>query len=84
MTKTTLDKEAVRGGVGNAAAADSFLFFATLAFGLAMLTLLGVLAHVDVVGVARILPFLVLPPALFIASGVLLWQWMSAPREKSG
>jgi hypothetical protein len=77
MTKTTFDNEAVRGGVRNAGTADSLLLLATLAFGFAMLALLGFLALADVVGVAHILPFLALPPALFIASGVLLWQWMS-------
>jgi hypothetical protein len=77
MTKTTSDNEAVRSGVRNAGT-GSLLFLATLAFGLAMLALLGVLALADVVGVANILPFLPLPPALFIASAVLLWRWTSA------
>ena len=82
MTKTPFDDDAVRDGVGNAVTSGSVLFLATLAFGLAMLALLGVLALADVVGVGSILPFFALPPALFIASGVLLWRWMSG--EGSG
>jgi hypothetical protein len=87
MTKTTFHNEAVKGGVRNAGAADSLLFFAALAFGFAMLALLGFLALADVVGVAHILPFLALPPALFVASAVLLWRWISAEmknREETG
>jgi uncharacterized membrane protein len=83
MTKTSSDNDAERGGVRKAGTADSLLFFGTLAFGLAMLALLGFLAVADVVGVAHILPFLALPPALFIASAALLWQWMST-KGKSG
>jgi hypothetical protein len=82
MTKTAFDNEAGRGGVRNAGT-GSLLFLGTLAFGLAMLALLGFFALADVVGVANILPFLALPPALFIASAVLLWQWMST-KGKSG
>jgi hypothetical protein len=81
MTKTAFDNDAARGGSGDAVTPGSPLFLATLAFGLAMLALLGVLALADVVGIARILPFLALPPALFIASAVLLWRWMSAERK---
>ena len=81
MTKTPSDNEAKRGGVRKAGTADGLLFFGTLAFGLAMLALLGVLALADVVGVAHILPFLALPPALFIASAVLLWQWLSTEKQ---
>lgn len=83
MTKMPFDRQAVRGGVAKKATADSALFFATLAFGFAMLALLGVLALTDVVGVASLLPFFVLPPALFVASGVLLWRWASG-REHAG
>jgi hypothetical protein len=81
MTKTAFVSDAARGGSGDAVTPDRLLFLATLAFGLAMLALLGVLALADVVGIARILPFLALPPALFIASAVLLWRWMSAERK---
>jgi hypothetical protein len=84
MTKRRVDNEAVRGGSRNPVTSDSLLFLATLAFGFAMLALLGVLALADVVGVARILPFLALPPALFIASAVLLWRWMSAEAKSRG
>lgn len=83
MTKTPFDRRAIRGRVAKKATADSALFLATLAFGLAMLTLLGVLALADVVGVASLLPYLALPPALFVASGVLLWRWTSG-REDAG
>jgi glycerol-3-phosphate acyltransferase PlsY len=83
MTKTAFDSDAARGGSAEAVTLDSLLFLATSAFGLAMLALLGVLALADVVGVASILPFLALPPVLFIASGVLLWRWTSG-REHAG
>jgi hypothetical protein len=82
MTKTAFDNDAARGGSGDAVNPDGLLFLATLAFGLA--ALLGVLALANVVGVARILPFLALPPALFIASGVLFWRWASGEREEVG
>jgi hypothetical protein len=84
MTKEPFDDDAVRAGVGNAVTSGSVLFLATLAFGLAMLALLGVLALADVVGVGSILPFFALPPALFIASGVLLWRWTSGERKEVG
>jgi hypothetical protein len=84
MTKTPFDDDAVGGRVGNAVTSGSVLFLATLAFGLAMLALLGVLAIADAVGVGSMLPFFALPPALFIASGVLLWRWTSGEHEEVG
>jgi hypothetical protein len=83
MTKTAFDNDVVRDGSGDAVTSDSVLFLGALALGLAMLALLGVLALADVVGGARVLPFFALPPALFIASGVLLWRWMSAEAEEA-
>jgi hypothetical protein len=82
MTKTRFDKDAARGGVGNAVTSDGALFLATLAFGLAMLALLSVLALADVVGAAGVLPFFALPTALFLASALLLWRWTSGEREE--
>jgi hypothetical protein len=84
MTKTAFDNDAARGGSGDAVTPDGLLFLAILAFGLAILALLGVLALADVIGVARILPFLALPPALFIASGVLFWRGAPGEREEVG
>lgn len=82
MTKTPFDNEAERDSVSNAVASDSALFLGTLTLGLAMLALLGVLALGGVLGGARVLPFFALPPALFVASGVLLWRWMSGESEE--
>ena len=82
MTKRQFDNDAPRGGVGNAVTSDGALFLAALAFGLAMLALLAVLALADLLGVTRILPFFALPSALFFASGVLLSRWTSREREE--
>jgi hypothetical protein len=84
MTKTRFDSDAGRSEVGNAVTSDGVLLLATLAFGLAMLVTLDVLGLAGVVGIGRVLPFFALPPALLIASGVLLWRWTSSQREEVG
>jgi hypothetical protein len=39
-----------------------------------MLTLLAALAAADVVGLARILPFIALPLALLVVGAILVWK----------
>ena len=43
-------------------------------FAIGILTLLAVLAVADVVGLARILPFIALPLALLVVAAIFVWQ----------
>ena len=53
------------------------------ALALAMLTLFGVLALADVVGLPHMLPFVVLPPALLVVSALFLRRWATDNAEAS-
>jgi hypothetical protein len=75
MTKTPFDTRGASHGADHEATSDGVFALAASALALAMLALFGVLLLVDVVGLARILPFAALSLALFFASAFLLWRW---------
>jgi hypothetical protein len=69
--------------VDNGPNPETALFLAASAFGLAMLSLLAVLALADIVGPAHILPFFAFPLVLFIASAPLLRRWMKGEADEA-
>jgi hypothetical protein len=73
-----------RGGpVHQEPTSDSAFALAASALALAMLALLAVLILADVVGLAQMLPFFVLPPALLVAAAFLLQRWATGEAEAS-
>jgi len=59
------------------------LFLAASPFGLAMLSLLAILALDDILDVAQILPFFALPLVLFTATAPLLRRSMKGEAERT-
>lgn len=76
--KAPLDTRDARGRVNQGLTPERAFALAASTLALAMLTLFAVLALADVVGLAHILPFFALPPALFVASALFLWRWGEA------
>jgi hypothetical protein len=83
MDHTRFDNPAVKHQVDNGPNPETALFLAASAFGLAMLSLLAVLALADFVGPAHILPFFAFPLVLFIASAPLLRRWMKGEADEA-
>jgi hypothetical protein len=81
MKNTRIDNLGARRSVGEAPNPETALFLAATAFGLAMLSLLAVLALADIVGPAHILPFFAFPLMLFIASASLIRRWVKAEAD---
>lgn len=82
-TKASLGSHG-RGGPGHQEpTSDSAFALAASALALAMLTLFAVVVLADVVGLAHMLPFFVLPPALLVASAFFLWRWATGEAEAS-
>jgi hypothetical protein len=75
MRNTRFDNLEAGPSVGKAPHQEAALFLAALAFGLAMLSLLAVLALAGVVELTHLLPFYAVPLSLFIASALLLRRW---------
>ena len=78
METTRFDSRSARGSTGKAPASDSALFGTGLAFALAMLSLLAVLAFADATALVDVAPFFAVPALLFITSGVLFAKWVEA------
>jgi hypothetical protein len=83
MRNTRFDNLRARRSVDKAPNQETALFLAASSFGLAMLSLLAVLALGDIVDVAQILPFFALPLVLFIATAPLLRRWMKGEAEQA-
>lgn len=83
MTNTRSDNLGARRAVRKAPNPETSFFLAASAFGLAMLSLLTVLALADIVELAHILPFFALPLVLFIASAPLLRRWVKGEAEEA-
>jgi hypothetical protein len=75
MRNTRFDNLKAGPSVGKAPHQETALFLAALTFGLAMLSLLAVLALAGVVELTHLLPFYAVPLFLFIASALLLRRW---------
>jgi hypothetical protein len=75
MRNTRFDNLKAGPSVGKAPHQETALFLAALAFGLAMLSLLAVLALAGVVELTHLLPFYAVPLLLFIVSAPLLRRW---------
>jgi hypothetical protein len=75
MRNTRFDNLKAGPSVGKAPHQETALFLAALTFGLAMLSLLAVLALAGVVELTHLLPFYAAPLLLFIASALLLRRW---------
>ena len=83
MDDIRFDNPGVKHQVDNGPNPETALFLAASAFGLAMLSLLAVLALADIVRLAHILPFFAFPLVLFIASAPLLRRWMKGEAEEA-
>jgi hypothetical protein len=83
MRNTRFDNLGARHSVDKATNQETALFLAASSFGLAMLSLLAVLALGDIVELAQILPFFALPLVLFIATAPLLRRWMKGEAERT-
>jgi hypothetical protein len=83
MTNTQSDNLGASRTVRKAPKPETSFFLAASAFGLAMLSLLAVLALADIVELARILPFFALPLVLFIASAPFLRRWVKGEAEEA-
>jgi hypothetical protein len=83
MRNTQFDNLRSRRSVGKAPNQEAALFLAASSFGLAMLSLLAVLALGDILDVAQILPFFALPLVLFIATAPLLRRWTKGEAERT-
>jgi len=81
MRNTPPDKLKAGRSVGKAPHQETALFLAALTFGLAMLSLLAVLALAGVVELTHLLPFYAVPLLLFIASAPLLRRWGKGEAE---
>jgi fatty acid desaturase len=81
MRNTRFDNLKARPSVGKAPHQEAALFLAALAFGLAMLSLLAVLALAGVVELTHLLPFYAVPLLLFIVSAPLLRHWGKGEAE---
>lgn len=76
MKHTRIDNLGARRSVGEAPNPETALFLAATAFGLAMISLLAVVAFAHIVELAHILPFFALPLVLFVASAPLIRRWV--------
>jgi hypothetical protein len=83
MEHTWFDNPTAKHQVDNGPNPETALFLAASAFGLAMLSLLAVLALADIVGPAHILPFFAFPLVLFIASAPFLRRWMKGEADEA-
>lgn len=83
MMKTPFHSRDARGRANQELTSERAFALAASALSLAMLTLFAVLALADVVGLARMLPFVALPPALLVASALFLWRWAMGEAEAS-
>jgi hypothetical protein len=81
MRNTPPDKLKAGRSVGKSPDQEIALFLAALTFGLAMLSLLAVLALAGVVELTHLLPFYAVPVLLFIASAALLRRWGEGEAE---
>ena len=81
MRNAPPDKLKAGRSVGKAPDQETVLFLAALTFGLAMLSLLAVLALAGVVELTHLLPFYAVPVLLFIASVALLRRWGEGEAE---
>jgi hypothetical protein len=84
MKNTRIDNLGARRSVGEAPNPETALFLAATAFGLAMISLLAVVAFADIVELAHILPFFALPLVLFIASAPLIRRWVKGEADGVG
>ena len=82
MRTTRLDNLEARHSVGEAPHQESALFLAALTFGLAMLSLLAVLALAGVVELSDLLPFFAVPLFLFLVSTSAMWRWVKGARRR--
>lgn len=76
MKDTRPDSRGARGSTTKALHSDTALFLTGLAFALAMLSLLAVLAFANRSPLSDVAPFVAVPVLLFIYSGVLSLNWM--------
>jgi hypothetical protein len=83
MRNTRFDNLKARPSVGKAPHQEAALFLAALAFGLAMLSLLAVLALAGVVELTHLLPFYAVPLLLFILSAPLVRRWVKGEAEEA-
>jgi hypothetical protein len=83
MRNTRFDTLGARRSVNKAPNQEAALFLAASPFGLAMLSLLAILALGDILDVAQILPFFALPLVLFTATAPLLRRWMKGEAERT-
>jgi hypothetical protein len=81
MRNTRFDNLKARPSVAKAPHQEAALLLAGLSFGLAMLSLLAVLALAGVVELTHLLPFYAVPLLLFIASAPLLRRWGKGEAE---
>jgi hypothetical protein len=83
MKNARIHNLGARRSIGEGPNPETALFLAASAFGLAMISLLAVLALADIVELAHILPFFSLPLVLFIASAPLLRRWVKGEAEEA-
>jgi hypothetical protein len=84
MKNTRIDNLGARRSVREAPNPETALFLAATAFGLAMISLLAVVAFADIVELAHIMPFFALPLVLFIASAPLIRRWVKGEADGVG
>ena len=82
MTKTRFGNLGARRNVGKAPNPETAFFLATLAIGLALLSILAVLALAAFVELAHILPFFPLSLVLLVASALFLRRWVAGEVEE--
>jgi hypothetical protein len=83
MRNTRFDNLKAGSSAGKAAHQETVLFLAALTFGLAMLSLLAVLALAGVVELTNLLPFYAVPLLLFIVSAPLVRHWVKGEAEEA-
>jgi hypothetical protein len=83
MRNNPPDKLKAGPSAGKAPHQETALFLAALTFGLAMLSLLAVLALAGVVELTHLLPFYAVPLLLFIVSAALVRRWGKGEAEEA-
>jgi hypothetical protein len=83
MRNTPPDNLKAGRSVGKEPHSETALFLAALTFGLAMLSLLAVLALAGVVELTHLLPFYAVPLLLFIVSALLVRRWVKSEAEEA-
>jgi Zn-dependent protease with chaperone function len=83
MRNTRFDNLEAGPSVGKAPHQETALFLAALTFGLAMLSLLAVLALAGVVELTHLLTFYAVPLLLFIVSAPLVRRWGKGEAEEA-